>query len=104
MGVASSFFEPQPCNFGKLDIFLRCSNDISTNFWNSSWGQTCQKFQKPVCPGNPEIHVLVHLLIDSTKWELTFIGEIFINSPEGLIIEKQSQIQKHNFTLKSFEI
>ena len=32
MGIAGSFFDPQPCNFGKLDIFLRCSNDISTIF------------------------------------------------------------------------
>ena len=28
MGLAGAFFEPQPCNFGKLDIFSRCSNDI----------------------------------------------------------------------------
>ena len=56
MCVAGFFYEPQSCNFGKLDIFLKCSNDISTNFWNSSWGQTCQKCQKPVCPGNPEVH------------------------------------------------
>ena len=29
MGVAGAFFEPHPCNFGKLDIFSRCSNDTS---------------------------------------------------------------------------
>ena len=52
------FFEPQPCNFGKLDIFLRCLNDISTIFWKSLWLQTCQKWQKPVCPGNPGVHWL----------------------------------------------
>ena len=26
--MAGSVFEPEPCNFAKLDIFLRCSNDI----------------------------------------------------------------------------
>ena len=41
------FFEPQPCNFGKLDIFLRCSNDIRTIFCKSLWGQTWQKSQTP---------------------------------------------------------
>ena len=30
MGVAGAVFEPQPCNFGKSDIFSRCSNDIIT--------------------------------------------------------------------------
>ena len=58
MGVAGSFFEPQPCNFGKLEFFLRCSNDISTIFWNSLWGQTCQKCQKPMCPGNSKVQGL----------------------------------------------
>ena len=58
MGVAGPFSEPQPCNFGKFDIFLRCSNAISTIFRNSSWGQTCQKCQKPMCPGNTEVHRL----------------------------------------------
>ena len=56
MGMAGVFFEPQPCNFGKLDIFSRCSNDITTIFWNSLWGQTCQKCQKPMCPDNTEVH------------------------------------------------
>ena len=56
MGVAGIFFEPQPWNFGKLDIFWRCSNDISTIFWNSLWEPTCQKCQKPMCPDNTEAH------------------------------------------------
>ena len=42
MRMAGSLFEPQLCNFGKLDIFLIRSNDITTIFWNSLWGQTCQ--------------------------------------------------------------
>ena len=60
MGLAGAFFEPQPCNFGKLDIFSRCSNDITTIFWNSLWGQTCQKCQKPMCPDNTEVHASFH--------------------------------------------
>ena len=56
MGVAGTFFEPHSWNFGKLDIFTRCSNDISTIFWNSLWEQTCQKCQKPMCPDNTEVH------------------------------------------------
>ena len=60
MGLAGSFFVPQPRNFGKLDIFLRCSNDISTIFSNSSWGQTCQKCQKPMCPGITEVRANVY--------------------------------------------
>ena len=50
MGVASSFFEPQPCNFGKLDIFLRCSNDISIIFWISYSFQTYKKALEPSSP------------------------------------------------------
>ena len=51
MGVASSFFEPQPCNFGKLDVFLRCSNDISIIFWISYWFQNYIKALEPSSPG-----------------------------------------------------
>jgi len=32
MGVADPIFEPQPCNFEKLCIFCRSSNDISIIF------------------------------------------------------------------------
>ena len=38
MGVASSIFEPQPCNFRKLDIFLRCLNDMISDLQKSSSG------------------------------------------------------------------
>ena len=60
MGMAGSFFEPQSCNFGKLDIFLRCSNEISDIFLTSSWGQTCKKSQEPMSPDNPEVHNLLY--------------------------------------------
>ena len=66
MGLAGSFFEPQPCNFEKLDIFLRCSNDNSAIFFNFSWGQTCQKCQEPMCPGNNEVHGLYHYKMSIT--------------------------------------
>ena len=55
MGVVAPFFEPHSCNFGKLYIFLRCLNDISTIFWNSSKRQTCQKCQEQMCPDNTEV-------------------------------------------------
>ena len=74
MGVAGSFFEPQPCNFGKLDIFLRCSNDISTIFSNSSWGQTYQKCQEPMCPGNTEVHGLTSGVVQSIGPKSGLIG------------------------------
>ena len=51
MGMAGAFFELEPCNFWKLDIFLICSNDISTISWNSLWGQTYQKCLEAACPG-----------------------------------------------------
>ena len=59
MGVAGPFFEPHSCNFGKLDIFLLCLNDISTIFWNFSWGQTYQKCLEPMGPDNTKVHALV---------------------------------------------
>ena len=34
MGMAGLFFEPQVSNFGKLDIFQKCSNDIDIIFWS----------------------------------------------------------------------
>ena len=67
MGIAGSFFDPQPWNFGKLAIFKRCSNDIITTFWNSLCGQTCQKCQEASCPGNPEVHDLERRLCWSFK-------------------------------------
>ena len=27
-------------------------------FWNSLWGQTCQKCPEAICPGNSEVHGL----------------------------------------------
>ena len=55
MGVAGSFFELLTYNFGKLDIFYRCSNDISIVFGNSLWGQPYQK-----CPDHPKVHSQVY--------------------------------------------
>ena len=66
MGVAGSFFDPQPCNFGKIDNFLRCSNDISTIFWNSSRQQTCKNCQEVGSPGNTEVHGLSNM---NYKWD-----------------------------------
>ena len=37
-GMAGSVFDLHPWNFGKLCIFYRSLNDISTIFWNSWWG------------------------------------------------------------------
>ena len=64
MGMAGSFFEPQPCNFGKIDNFLKYSNDISTIFWNSSQQQTCRNCQEVGSPGNTEVHGLAYQFID----------------------------------------
>ena len=58
MSMTGSFFEPQSCNFRKLNIFVGCSNDISTIFWNSLREQTCQKCKEPMCPGNTEVYDL----------------------------------------------
>ena len=60
MGVLGSFFEPQAFNFGNLDIFLRCSNDISTIFRNFLMGTDLPKMTKPLCPSNPEVHGLLN--------------------------------------------
>ena len=87
MGVEGSFFELQPPNFGKLDIFERCSNDISSIFWNSQWVQSCQKCQEAARPGHPEVHALDHLTIFlSDKGTVTCPKIVFLK-------EKSCQIE-----------
>ena len=71
---------------------MRCSNNISTIFWNTSWVQTCQKCQKPVCPGNPdpEVHVLAHL--GSTQAAVTCQNFMY-NMKQPNISNKLSKMQ-----------
>ena len=88
MGMADSFFAPQPCNFGKLHIFLRCSNDISTIFWHSSWGQTCQKCQKPMCPSTTEVNSLWNHVLRSLMYDMFF--NCTANACESYIIIKRA--------------
>ena len=54
-----TIFEPQPCNFVKLDIFEKCLNDNTTSF--CCW-QTWKKRPEAVYPGNPKVHVLSNLI------------------------------------------
>ena len=69
--MAGSFFEPLSFNFGKSNAFLRYSNDISTIFFKSLWGQTCQKCQKPICLNYTEVHVLANS--SNSKLNLCFL-------------------------------
>ena len=114
MGVEGSFFEPQPWNFRKLDIFWRCSNVITINFWNSLWGKTCQKYLEAIRPGNPEVHVLaccVYILLghDTLICYSKFLQlwNQFIHSkllscylseyPKGRFHQKQRQMNSFTF-------
>ena len=84
MVLASSFFEPHPYNFGKLDIFLRCSNDISIIFWISCWFQTYKKALEPSSP-------------DESKNSLTRLPLILIVSPKRFN-ENQLKVTKRVYT------
>ena len=54
MGVTDSIFEPHPSNFGKSDIFLRSTNDVTIIFGNFHFYKSWKKRTQARRPGVEE--------------------------------------------------
>ena len=54
MGMTNSVFEPHPPNFGKSDIFWRCTNGITIIFRNFHYHKSYQKCTPAIRPGVEE--------------------------------------------------
>ena len=52
--MADSVFEPHPPNFGKSDVFLRSTNDITIIFRNFHHYKSCKKCTQARRPGVEE--------------------------------------------------
>ena len=71
MGMAGSFFEPQPWNFGILVSFRDVQMILVPLFEIPYWNvHTSKKCSEASCPGDSKIHGLNYTLrpMDTLRW------------------------------------
>ena len=96
MGVADPIFEPQACNFEKLCIFCRSSNDINTFFLYSYWFPTLKNGFLKVF--RPYIEVSLSSPYSLQMQILTFMRDKFLKKLEVCLIHQS--LPKIPFSLK----